>query len=203
VLFHVTQLTWKELVMIGVVAMAIAGAFGAPPDTSGPRNWNAHEVQTPASVSESAPWRSGEPHLAAVDDLPLVTAESVEYWLIGSDSDPAYTRAHTGSTRGVGGTGSVGFDSRTQLRQPASYSLESLSGSREVVVYTPSAEMIAEHLGGESSLVSEHYLVPAPLSSYDGSSFFVLAIGPAREDLALLEALKQDFYVITPSAGAE
>src|SRR5687767_10341984 len=64
----------------------------------------------------------------------------------------------------------------------------------EVAVYTPAAE----RLGAASPLVTEHHLVPWPLSSYDGTSFLVLAIGPAREDLALLESLKQDFYVLTP-----
>lgn len=189
--------------MIAVVAMAIAGVFGEPPDTSGPRVWNGYEVQTPSSVSESAPWRTGEPHLAAVNDAAAAPAESLEYWLVGSDSDPSYTSARTGSTRGVGGSGSVSFDSATPLRQPASYTLDSLSGSREVVVYTPSAETIADRLGDESSLLSEHFLVPWPLSSYDGSSFFVLAIGPAREDFALLESLKQDLYVLTPQNGEE
>jgi hypothetical protein len=46
-----------------ILAAAIAGSFVASVAMAGGMHRSA-EVQTPASVSESAPWLTGQPHLA-------------------------------------------------------------------------------------------------------------------------------------------
>jgi hypothetical protein len=53
-------------------------------------------------------------------------------------------------------------------------------------------------VGEETPLLSEHYLVYGPLAQFDGQSVIVLELGPASEDIALLDSLSRDFYVLTP-----
>lgn len=198
-----------------LAAAAVAGAFcsGA---LAGPAGDEPTAVQTPASVNESAPWRAGAPHLprsreshrvvlkltpilvseagAAVTPPPsplreggfepLTIVETTPYWLIGAEDEPAAV----GGTVSPAAGGSGGFSSEESAAAPRD----------EIVVYTPSAERLAGAFGERTPLVSEHYLVSGPLEQAD-SSFLVLAIGPTREDIALLEALKEDFFVVTPA----
>jgi hypothetical protein len=263
-----------------LLAMAVAGAFAC---STGAMAYGVHhstEVQTPASVDESAPWLTGQPHLpqsiadttetvvlnptmelGQISDASLGTGGTVdtgmgtvgydsttssasgepaiaevtfvEYWLLGDDSngmgtssslsrvgDVAYDSMSdssmsvagnldysllgdgamgTGTTSSAGGSGIVAFDSSTSGSSDE-YALDTTSNFGEplAVVYTPGAEQIAAKMGDATPLISEHYLVAGPLSSFDGSSVIVLEAGPAPEDVALLDKLSRDFYVLTP-----
>ena len=213
------------------VPLAIAVAFAASSGAMAGGASHRVEVSTPSSVSESAPWLAGKPHLAGWSasgstmalsmsrDLSTPqngfamgasagmsgsgsggfdsfdVAEGKEYWLVGDESSG--TDSAVGRSSSLGGSGSVGFDS--SMSSSTSHNAASNPApAGEIVVYTPDAEMILSSLGEESPLLSEHYLVMQPLSSFDGSSFVVLAIGPTSEDLALLDSLRQDFFVLTP-----
>ena len=225
-----------------LIAFAVAGALSCASAFAGSGHHRV-EVQTPSSVSESAPWLAGKSHLkgwtaspasstavgmsqdlsgesmtlgssglSATSDeaLPFYVVEITEYWLIGAD-EPTGSSAAIGSTSSVGGSGSGGFDSSLNGGSSGDLSYHTFSdtsfeqssfdasGSSEIVVYTPAAESIYESMGDQTPLLSEHYLVTGPLSSFDGSSVLVLAIGPTSEDIALLDSLKQDFFVLTPS----
>lgn len=148
-----------------------------------------------------------------------------EYWLLGSES------ADIGASSGLAGTGSVGFDSSmssshgafdseyglttsprgsgsAELESAAmngnqlmSYSFEPAASAFEMVLFTPSAVEVIEEVGDATPLLSEHYLIAAPESAYDPSELVVLMIGPASDDIALLDALKEHFIVLTPAYG--
>jgi hypothetical protein len=253
---------------------ACAGAFAGGGTHHG-SNMSSTEVQTPASVDESAPWLTGKPHLAGwtardtnttigfqegqFSDGPVGTSSAVsamgsggydstggtggyglsrsdaqtidsgdsvtivEYWLL--DADPTAT----GMSSSAGAAGSVGFDSSMsdETNDFMSMPVDSMSlndsdtldltalgdssfdeyayGSTEssleplAVVYTASAEQIAETIGEATPLLSEHYLVRGPLSQADSQSVIVLEIGPAPQDIALLDSLSRDFWVLTPA----
>jgi len=145
----------------------------------------------------------------------------VEYWLL--DAAPSAT----GASSSAGGSGSVGFDSsmsdETTDSVPVDSSSMNDSGTPDftamsdngldrypfdsaestfeplAVVYTASAEQIADTIGEATPLLSEHYLIHGPLSQADGQSVIVLGIGPASQDVALLDSLSRDFYVLTPA----
>lgn len=222
-----------------LIALAIAGALTCGSAFAGGMkhgsDWHsAVEVMTPSSVSESAPWLAGKPHLAgwsAPDSSlalgmtpalssdptfalgstsglggsgmtgistdgsdPYYVVEVTEYWLIGETPSE--------SSNGVGGTSSMGsgfggFDSSSSFDG----SMSEASEFNEIVVYTPAAEALYQSIGDETPLLSEHYLVPSPMSAYDASSYLVLAIAPTAEDMALLDSLKEDFFVVTPTYG--
>jgi hypothetical protein len=121
----------------------------------------------------------------------------VDYWLLG---DEFYG---TGASAGAGGSGSGGFDS-TMSSTDSSYGPMSAAGSDEfslaldepvTVLYTTSAEQIASTLGESTPLLSEHYLVSSLSNPYP----IVLEIGPAREDMALLDSLSSSFFILTPA----
>ena len=206
-----------------LLAVAVAATFSASAFAGGAKHHSV-EVMTPSSVSESAPWLTGQPHLGgwtapdamslamshelagdqlvgasagtsgfgAVGSEPFYVVETTEYWLIGEQP----SELGVGTSSSLGGSGSVGFDSSSGME--SNRLLDSSSAlSNEIVVYTPTAEMIFESVGEQTPLLSEHYLVTGPLSSPD-STFLVLAIGPTAEDMALLESLKEDFFVLTP-----
>ena len=236
-------------------AIAVAGALCSTGAYAG-SGWNGHEVQTPSSVSESAPWLAHESHMplsassvtfartpseqsgfgsyaatgasssvvgsgsigsdssmsAPLGDSKSMRSDSsmtsahTEYWLLGAD------RSEVGASSGVSGSGSVGFDSArtdTDLQldssmsagELATYSFEPAGSAFEMVLFTPSAEQVVADIGDATPLLSRHYLIPAPGSAYDPSEFAVLAIGPASEDLALLDSLKEHFIILTPAYG--
>jgi hypothetical protein len=229
-----------------LIAIAVAGACACSSGAYAASAWNGHEVLTPSSINESAPWLANEdmpgsrtPLIAAmaieevaiadpmvveevaiaepvvmeevaitepvvVEEVAIITpsdggevalivpadveevaviapADAVELAFV--EPDPA-----TGASQDASGSGTVAFDSSM-----------SESPDAEVVVYTPAAAKIMETFGEATPLLSEHYLVPAPLSALAGAEPIVLAIGPAPEDIALLDSLKQDFYVFTPA----
>ena len=213
-----------------LLALAVAGVFCTTSAFAGGVHHSA-EVKTPSTVSESAPWLAGQPHLAgwtAPDSLQLsmshelsgdafvgttsgasgfgsvgsdstASAEMTDYWMIGSQSE----ESGVGASSSIGASGSVGFDyttsgSESQRFLHDSSSWNTSTSGDEIVVYTPTAEMILGSVGEETPLLSEHYLVTGPLSSPD-SSYLVLAIGPTAEDVALLNALKDDFWIVTPT----
>jgi hypothetical protein len=256
-----------------LIALAVAGSFACASAFAGGGHHGAQmsdmgtqmstEVQTPASVSESAPWLTGHPHLAgwdthapaatigfqegqfsdgpvgmssdlsssgtvAFDSSTSIPADSpmggsydstlgdsgmsdggdtysvVEYWLIGDEP------AGTGTSSSLGASGSGGYDSSAASSGDGDSTAMSGSGSDDYAfdstpsnplsyVYTPSAEMIADTIGEATPLLSEHYLVYGPLASFQGNDAIVLEIGPAAEDVALLDSLSRDFYILTPS----
>src|SRR5688572_22910801 len=127
-----------------LLALAVAAAFSTSAVAGGLHH--STEVQTPSSVSESAPWLTGQPHLAgwtagtsgfgSVGSEPLVLVETTEYWLIGSDSEPSAI----GASSATSGSGAVGFDSSTTGGDSRHHLFDSTSsaGGSEIVVYTPS-----------------------------------------------------------------
>lgn len=259
-----------------MIALAIAGAFACAGAYAGGAHQST-EVHTPASVSESAPWLTGQPHLAGwtaqsfdttigfqegqFSDGPQATGASsgmsgtgsggfdstgydasrsdagmtsddrvatVEYWLIG---EPTESSLGTGMSSSTSGSGSVGFESSSSAGDTvdlsmsgtdsfdvamedsgfgsfdnsadsawSDYAYDSSSSHEPLsIVYTPSAEMIAGSFGEATPLLSEHYLVMQPLSEFDHGDVIVLELGTAPEDIALLQALSSDFYVLTPA----
>jgi hypothetical protein len=226
-------------------------------------NHASTEVQTPASVSESAPWLSGYAHAGGwnaprsdssigyhegqFSDGPVGTTgtssgegsgafesptsrpdqsstdaaydSSLSDASTFSDSGDAYTRVDywligdeqlgTGAGTTLGGSGSGGYSSMDASSDVASmsdsgageYASEAMPSTGEplAVVYTESAEMIADTLGDATPLLNQHYLVFGPLSSFPADDVIILETGPAAEDVALLDSLSRDFYVLTPS----
>jgi hypothetical protein len=120
----------------------------------------------------------------------------VDYWLFGDES------YGTGASSSFGGSGSGGFDSASS----SDYSHDAMSAVDSdgfslaldepvTVLYTPSAEQIASTLGETTPLLSEHYLVSSLTEPYP----IVLEVGPAREDMALLDSLSSSFFILTPA----
>jgi len=143
-------------------------------------------------------------HANATDSNGLVAI--IHYQPIDSDT-PA-----TGMSSGAGGSGSVGFDSSMSGSDTADFnpmnessfgdrSLDSAQTSGEPLAFvqTSAAEQIASTIGEVTPLLSEHYLVRGPLSQADPESMIKLEIGPASRDVALLDALSRDFFVLTPA----
>jgi hypothetical protein len=165
-----------------LLAIAVAGAFTCSSGAYAASAWNGHEVE---EVAIATPAEVGEVALivpADVEEVAIIApADAVELAFVEPDSA-------TGASSDASGYGTVAFDSSMSESQGA-----------EVVVYTPAAAQIVEAFGEATPLLSEHYLVPAPLSAHAGAEPFVLAIGPTSEDIALLDSLKQDFYVFTPA----
>jgi hypothetical protein len=96
---------------------------------------------------------------------------------------------------------SAEFDSAMNRNELMSYSFEPAASAFEMVLFTPSAEQVIGDLGDATPLLSEHYLIAAPDSAYDPSELVVLMVGPASEDVALLDSLKEHFIVLTPAYG--
>jgi hypothetical protein len=126
-----------------------------------------------------------------------------EYWLIGTPDQ----EMGTGASSSFGGSGAGGFDSSTPMNDSTDSSYEpmsandysssfaSLADDPLAVVFTPSAEQIAESYGDSSPFVSEHYL----MSKLDSDFVIVVEAGPSPEDIAMLDQLKNDFFVLTPA----
>jgi hypothetical protein len=250
-----------------LMALAVAGTLAWSTGAMANGMHHRTEIQTPASVSESAPWLTGQQHLAGWsndtmsrsaqeyfsdasastgassgmsgygsgaydsamssgnDDATVARVEFVEYWLLGDAS------SDTSSESMVSDAGSVGYDASTIGASAMSYSLsgdQSLgtgttssaggSGSlafdssmsetsdqyasspdAEMFVYaTPAAIAIVDSIGEPTPLVTEHYLVLGALDTFDLSNALVLESGSTPEDVALLQNLSRDFYVLTP-----
>jgi hypothetical protein len=258
-----TQMNFKSKTLM---ALAVAGTFACAGAFAGGGHHGAqmgsqmgsqtqlgsqssYEVQTPASVNESAPWLTNHATLhgtqhsgttigfqegqfsdgpvgtgsamsgtgtggydsspSTSDDLSMSDMQTfdngdsfsyVEYWLLGEEPSA------TGVSSSAGATGSGGFDSTST--SPDSTSM-SATGSGDYsyttswddplsFVGTSSADDVIGMVGEETPLLSEHYLVYGPISSFDGHNVIVLELGPGAEDVALLDALSRDFYVLTP-----
>jgi hypothetical protein len=163
------------------------------PQSSIAASETSHDIYGDASFGTGA--SSGVSGSGSVGSEPMASAETTdtEYWLIGAEP----SERGLGSSASESGSGSVAFDS--SMSEPGNYGFDSLSSSDDTVMYTSSAESIVDAVGEETSLVSEHYLVSGPLSSFDESDAIVLVIAPTEQDIALLESLKEDFFIVTPS----
>jgi hypothetical protein len=246
-----------------LMTLAVAGALAWSTGALANGMHQSTEVQTPASVSESAPWLTGQPHLAgwssngtmsrssperfsdassstgassdmsgsgsgAYDsssgngDATVARVEVVEYWLLGdgsadmgaesivsdagsigydstNSSRMSYSLSAdrslgTGTTSSAGGTGSVAFDSSMS---GASDPYASASDAN-IILFTPAALAIADSGAEATPSVTEHYLVLGSLETFDPSNALVLESGSTPEDIALLDHLSKDFYVLTP-----
>ena len=98
----------------GLMALAVAGALGLSGTAfAGPgKHASAHEVMTPSSVNESAPWLAGQPHLGGgqSDSTQIVrTDESIDGITTASVSD--HEVEAVGASSSEGGSGSGGFSS--------------------------------------------------------------------------------------------
>jgi len=249
-----------------LMALAVAGTLAWSTGAMANGMHHRTEIQTPASVSESAPWLTGQQHLAGWsndtmsrsaqeyfsdasagtgassgmsgygsgaydsamssgnDDATVARVEFVEYWLLGDassdtsaesivsdagtvgyDGSTGGARAMSyslsgdqslgaGTTAGSGGSGSVAFDSSM-----SGMSDQYASSPDERFVYaTPAAVAIADAIGEPNALVTEHYLVLGALDTFDPSNALVLESGSTPGDVALLQNLSRDFYVLTP-----
>jgi hypothetical protein len=106
-------------------------------------------------------------------DTSMNSSGGSDYWLLGDSSDsmgPSY------STTAGPHEFTLAFD------EPVT------------VLHTTSAGEIASTLGETTPLLSEHYLVSSLSNPYP----ILLEVGPAREDIALLNTLSGDFYILTP-----
>lgn len=126
---------------------------------------------------------------------------NVEYWLLGDES------SGTGRSSGSGGSGSSGFDSVSTASPDITSMHDAGLGDHSYTtswddplsfVSTLTADELMGAVGAETPLLSEHYLVYGPLAQFDGQSVIVLELGPVAEDIALLDALSREFYVLTP-----
>jgi hypothetical protein len=148
---------------------------------------------------------TGSHEMALSDSRTIDSGDSfaiVEYWLLGDEP------SGTGRSSSTGGSGTGGFNSLNSGERPDSMSGSGASDDAPVLragptdplsfVTTPSAGTISDSMGELTPLVSEHYLVYGPLSSFHGQDVIVLEVGPTSEDIALLDTLSRDFYVLTP-----
>jgi hypothetical protein len=111
-----------------------------------------------------------------------------------------HSSSHYGLTASPIGS-SADFDSTMNGNELMSYSFEPAASAFEMVLFTPSAVEVVGDIGDATPLISEHYLIAAPDSAYDPSELVVLMVGPASEDVALLDSLKEHFIVLTPVYG--
>jgi len=243
----------KTLMAMAIAStFACAGAFAGGGHHAGHMSsQSSYEVQTPASVSESAPSLTNHSTLPSgptasssigfqegqfsdgpvgtsgpasgtgsggydstlsaspSDDLSMSNMQTldsgdsftfVEYWLLGDEPTA------TGVSSSSGASGSGGFNSMSTSPDVTSMGEGSSSDSSYSAswgdplsyVSTPSAEDVIGMVGEETPLLTEHYLVYGPISSFDGQNVIVLELGPSSEDIALLDSLSHDFYVLTP-----
>jgi hypothetical protein len=217
-----------------LMAMAVAGSFMTTGALANGMHENT-EIQTPSSVSESAPWLTGQPHLSSwgshgkmssTEGYSAVGAssdtrgfgsggydssmssmtggnhvankESVDYWLLGESSTDMSESSIVSDAGTVGYDGAMGVGSM-------SYSLssgESLAagatsseGGSGSVAFDSSMSVPADAYAMTSD---QHYLVLGALDSFDPRYALILETGHSSEDIALLEHLSGDFYVLTP-----
>jgi len=97
-----------------LVAIAVAGTFAWSAGALAHGFERSVEVQTPASVSESAPWLTGQPHLAGSSAQPSTRMSSLAHEQL-NDSSTA-----TGASSGMSAYGSGGYDSTDSTLSNAS-----------------------------------------------------------------------------------
>jgi hypothetical protein len=97
-----------------LVAMAVAGTFVWSAGALANGSQRSVEVQTPASVSESAPWLTGQPHLAGSSAQASTRMSSLAHQQL-SDSSTA-----SGASSGMSAYGSGGYDSTDSTLSSAS-----------------------------------------------------------------------------------
>jgi len=170
------------------------GPVGTSSSMSGSGN-GGYDSTTPTRSPDDLSMSS----MQTIDNGDSVTF--VEYWLL--DAEPS----GTGMSSSAGGSGSGSFNSgmgpdMTSLDEGVSgdYSYSTAWADPLAYVSTGTADDVISMVGEETPLLSEHYLVYGPISSFDGQNVIVLELGPGAEDVALLDALSRDFYVLTPVA---
>jgi hypothetical protein len=204
-----------------LIAAAVAGSFAWSASAFAGGVHHSTEVQTPMQVSESAPWLAADQFLSA-EFGPRMTG-SIEHaqssdaeFAIGSSShvagsgsvafDSTHASSNAGSsaywmmgaeTEGTGAmpstaSGSVGFDSTMSSGQShdafSTSSASSVGADESVAASDPSEDGV---------LVSEVYIVPAPLASFNGESYWTMEVMPDEESIDRLASVT-DYYVITP-----
>jgi hypothetical protein len=179
---------WKTL-----IGIAVASAFGSGGAFAGGFNYGT-EVQTPTSVSESAPWRALE------DSGQMTSAARIhEGEIIASDA-----ALGTGASASAGASGTVGFDSSIGAATGENVDYWRMDESPDI----GSTTSVGEGSGSFTSAMStsefadevafdEVYIVPAPLASFDGTNYYwILEAGQpeAADELASVS----EYYLITP-----
>jgi hypothetical protein len=97
-----------------LIAIAVAGTFAWSAGALASGFQRSVEVQTPASVSESAPWLTGQPHLAGWSAQGSTRMSRLPREQL-SDSSTA-----TGASSGMSAYGSAGYDSTDSTLSSAS-----------------------------------------------------------------------------------
>ena len=203
-----------------LLAMGVAGAFACSTGGAfaGGGMHHSAEVQTPASVSESAPWLTGESlaSSSSMERAHFSSSESpgasgytgasgsagydstasrggrlsdVDYWLLGADT---YA---TGSSGSMAAAGSVPFDS---LRSGGgSYDSSGMTSSLGASGSTGFDSALSSADAARNYAVTEVYLVPAPLAAFDGDNYWTMEVTPTEESIDRLASVT-DFYIVTP-----
>ena len=204
-----------------LLAMAVAGSFAWSAGAFAGGVHYSTEVETPIQVSESAPWLAADRFspagsesdmIASVESTPSTDADfaigssshasgsgsvgfdsthasssggSTDYWMMGSEAEGTGATASTAS-------GSVSFDSTMSssgTHDAFSTSSASSSASDE--------SLAAGDLSEDGVLVTEVYIVPAPLASFDHDSYWTMEVTPDEESIDRLAGIT-DYYVIMP-----
>ena len=192
-----------------LLAMGVASAFACTGAFAGSGMHRSVEVQTPASVSESAPWLTGQSlasgtvhgamDRAQFGDSGSVGYDStaamsgrqsdVDYWLLGADG------YGTGSSDSMAQSGSVAFDSLAS----GGYSSDSIGMTSSLGGYgsTGFDSTLSGGAAHEAYATTEVFLVPAPLAAFDGDGYWIMEVTPTEESIDRLASVT-DFYIITP-----
>src|SRR5688572_9306242 len=91
-----------------LLSMAVAGAFVCSSAFAGGAHHSSHEVLTPMSVNESAPWLAAEPHTAGWSAPEATLTASMDQEQFGDSSS-------IGANSSASGAGSVGYDSTSSM----------------------------------------------------------------------------------------
>jgi hypothetical protein len=202
------------------MALAVAGTFACGSAFAGGVHHGAQhssshstsiEVQTPSSVNESAPWLANQPHSAGWATQQPSTAMGMQ--------EGQFSDGPVGTSSSIGGSGSAGFDSMSSTGFDSSMSgigfdVSSLGGVEYWLLGDDSygtgttSSLSGSGSGGFDSMSSlnsddsfgmtEYYLVSGPLAQFDGDEYILFESGASADDIALLGALTEDFYVLTP-----
>ena len=200
------------------MALAVAGTFACGSAFAGGFKHHssshfdaAHEVQTPTSVNESAPWLANEMHGAgwSIHDSGSTVIGMQE----GLHSD-----GPIGTSSSISGFGTGGFDSMSSSRFDSSVSGldSSLGGSSGVEYWLWGSDSVgtSSSVGGSGSggfdstsslgaddsfgMTDEYYLVSGPLAEFSGDEYILYESGTSSDDIAYLATLSEDFWVLSP-----
>jgi len=97
-----------------LIAVAVAGTFAWSAGALAHGLQRGVEIQTPASVSESAPWLTGQPHLAGWSAQRATHVSSL------ASEQPTNSSMAMGASSGMSGSGSAGYDSTDSTLSSAS-----------------------------------------------------------------------------------